>query len=370
MGRKRKFEGIAAQLRVRIRDDRLSPGEALPSERDLAREYDVTRLTLRKAVDLLIQDGILIRQHGRGMFVAARADSAGREKVVYIGSTEEHFYQTFHSRLCVEGQVRGRQVVAFTPSEESVDLASLELLLKEAVGVICVHNEWPRVHSLVPDGTTVVRVTGFESFEPEDLRDGDRGCVLTTDTYRAAKLAVEHLCELGHTRIGLMDTGHVRNEDDELLWKIRPRRPPYLGYRSALREAGVYEEFILGTPPKPVDGWKDKDKHAAKRYLEQLAELPSAFVCVGDFRAGPLIRAATEMGIRVPDDMSVVGMGNTPWAQWLTPPLTTIALGEDELASLAILLAVEPELPPTTIFRVTPHLVARQSVKGKSGQEV
>jgi DNA-binding LacI/PurR family transcriptional regulator len=62
-------------------------------------------------------------------------------------------------------------------------------------------------------------------------------------------------------------------------------------------------------------------------------------------------------------------MGDTPWAQWITSPLTTISMGEKEITRLAIHLSTDPEMPPTTIFRVTPHLVERQSVASIDAEE-
>lgn len=53
-----------------VRDGLIKPGEALPSERDLATRVDVSRVTVRKAVQHLVRDGILIQRHGSGTFVA------------------------------------------------------------------------------------------------------------------------------------------------------------------------------------------------------------------------------------------------------------------------------------------------------------
>jgi DNA-binding LacI/PurR family transcriptional regulator len=143
---------------------------------------------------------------------------------------------------------------------------------------------------------------------------------------------------------------------------MEPRHAPYLGYRSALHEAKIREQFVLSVPHKDLGQWEDQDYHVAKEYLARFDQPPTAFVCVGDFRAGPLIRAARDMGLRVPGDLSVVGMGNTPWARWVTPPLTTIAMGEQDIARLAMRLVTDPEMPAATIFRVTPQLIERQSV--------
>jgi DNA-binding LacI/PurR family transcriptional regulator len=68
------------------------------------------------------------------------------------------------------------------------------------------------------------------------------------------------------------------------------------------------------------------------------------------------------VGGRRAQEVSLVGLGNTPWAQWLTPPLSSVSLNEERMAKLAILLADEemPEMPE--VVRVQPHLVERDSV--------
>jgi hypothetical protein len=361
MGRHAKFHAIADALRERVRSGDLRSGDPLPSERGLASEFGVNRLTLRKALDVLTAEGLITRQHGRGSFVASPPPTAASAPVVYVGSTEEHYFQALHSRLCAEGQKRHRTVIAFNPSSEGADLSRLRSILADAYAVVCADPCWSAVCAVVPRSVSVVRVTGFHGVEPDQTKDSQRGCSVSTDPYRATKMAVEHLCARGHRRIGFLDAGNLRTEDP-LLWRVRARNICYLGYRSALGENGIAEECVLGVPPTEIDGWEQQNAQASRQFLEGAGAVPTAFVCVGDFRAGPLIHAATEMGLRVPQDLSVIGIGNTPWSQWLAPPLTSVSLGEEELARLAMLLTQEAEMRPETIFRVTPRLVERGSV--------
>jgi GntR family transcriptional regulator len=66
-----RYHQIAQSLRERIADGVLAPGARLDSQRSLAREYEVTLMTLRQALDLLDRDGLITRQHGLGTFVAS-----------------------------------------------------------------------------------------------------------------------------------------------------------------------------------------------------------------------------------------------------------------------------------------------------------
>jgi GntR family transcriptional regulator len=70
-GRRPRYLRIADALRVRIRRGELIPGERLPNQRQLAREFSVTLMTLRQALELLERENLVRRQHGLGTFVAA-----------------------------------------------------------------------------------------------------------------------------------------------------------------------------------------------------------------------------------------------------------------------------------------------------------
>ncbi len=66
------YQQLRCSLRNAIEQDLLSPDEALPAERDLADEFQVSRITVRKAIDGLVEEGLIDRRHGAGTFVAAR----------------------------------------------------------------------------------------------------------------------------------------------------------------------------------------------------------------------------------------------------------------------------------------------------------
>ncbi|MGK6356281.1 GntR family transcriptional regulator [Sphingomonas sp. DT-207] len=68
------YRRLEDALRAALRDQVLKPNEALPAERDLAADLSVSRITLRKALDTLVDEGLLVRRHGAGTFVAGRVE--------------------------------------------------------------------------------------------------------------------------------------------------------------------------------------------------------------------------------------------------------------------------------------------------------
>ena len=160
------------------------------------------------------------------------------------------------------------------------------------------------------------------------------------DTERGTELALRHLLELGHTRIG-----HLGSELEAETFRLRRQ-----AVERVLGEAGLQ--------PGPYARAPFRFDEAVGPALELLdaPDRPTAVVCDDDLLAGGLYLAARERGIRIPDELSVVGFDDLPFAKVFTPPLTTIridpeALGSEAFELLAVLLAGEPA-PPGRILPV------------------
>src|ERR1700743_223246 len=70
------YQQLERKLRDAIRQKKLAPGDALPAQRDLAEQFEVSRITVRKALDALVGEGLLNRRQGTGTFVAARVEKS------------------------------------------------------------------------------------------------------------------------------------------------------------------------------------------------------------------------------------------------------------------------------------------------------
>jgi DNA-binding LacI/PurR family transcriptional regulator len=167
------------------------------------------------------------------------------------------------------------------------------------------------------------------------------------DTERGTELALRHLLELGHVRIG-----HLGSELDAETFRLRRE--------TLLRVLGE-----AGLEPGPYARAPFRFDEAVGPALELLdaADRPTAIYCDDDLLAGGVYLAARERGLRIPQDVSVVGFDDLPFARVFEPPLTTIriepeALGGEAFELLAALMAGEPA-PPGRILPV--ELVIRES---------
>lgn len=161
-------------------------------------------------------------------------------------------------------------------------------------------------------------------------------------------VAARHLLELGHRRIAMI------NGPEELLC-CRARLD---GFRAAMDAADVpVEQRLLRSGPLYVDGGREQ-----ARALLALPDRPTAIFTANDLQALGVYEEARQIGLRIPDDLSVVGFDDLPLAEWAGPPLTTVRQPLRQMGAVAAEMALaqaagrrpEPdrvELPTTLVVR-------------------
>ncbi|HEX9823061.1 MAG TPA: LacI family DNA-binding transcriptional regulator [Actinomycetota bacterium] len=159
--------------------------------------------------------------------------------------------------------------------------------------------------------------------EPKDVTPGLTS--VRTDHRRAAELAMEHLLELGHRRIGLVTLREG--------WAMGVQQLD--GYRSALRAAGVSLDESLVVRHLWWEEMGYEAGHRSGLELLGLAEPPTAIVTCGDNVALGVMDAARSLGKRVPADLSLVGYDDIPMAASMRPGLTTLRRRAARLGEMA-----------------------------------
>jgi len=174
------------------------------------------------------------------------------------------------------------------------------------------------------------------------------------DNKGQSRLAIEHLIRLGHTRIAYLH-GSSRTSGERL------RRRSYL---ETLREHGlpIHRHYM---------GWGNHEFDRSKRVMEQMLELPTpptAIYCAADTIALGAIEAAMGKGLRVPEDLAVVGHADDiPFISQHRVPLTTIRQPRQQLAEYSaqmLLDLIEDRTPAQSYIELPGELVIRQSCGG------
>lgn len=145
-------------------------------------------------------------------------------------------------------------------------------------------------------------------------------CV-TSDHYGGAVLAVRHLIEKGHKRIGLLAGAFSPHVYDAR----------YKGYRDALKETGLEmdQEIIL-----TVESTVEAAVSAADR-LFSLNEPPTALFCTNDTIGIGAVKAALRRGLRIPEDVAVVGFDDSDICSMIEPELTSVHVDKEALGRIA-----------------------------------
>ena len=195
------------------------------------------------------------------------------------------------------------------------------------------HRGWERrslsrLGGTLIDGAIVVTPTStpadasvpIVAIDPSEGPDGPSTVsVINVDGARAA---TEHLISLGHRRIA-----HLRGRTDLISAQQREE-----GYRSALAGAGIaFDAALLAD-----GGYRAADSTAGAHALLGLADPPTAVFAANDLSAIEMIRVAVERGLRVPEDLSVIGFDDIPEAAFHTPQLSTVRQPLTEMGAAAV----------------------------------
>ena len=171
----------------------------------------------------------------------------------------------------------------------------------------------------------------------------------------SARMATQYLIDRGRTRIAAIGSNPLVSTVSAASLRLQ-------GYLDAMAASG------LPTPPERVvvaEEWHLHDGAAAMAYLLDLDERPDAVFCFNDTLAIGALHTIAMHGLRVPDDIAVVGFDNVPAAQYAFPPLTTIDPGTERIAKHAVdLLAARAggrDDPPREIFTDSSLIVRRSA---------
>jgi LacI family transcriptional regulator len=173
---------------------------------------------------------------------------------------------------------------------------------------------------------------------------------ITIDIYQGAVLAVEHLLECGHTRIGMV-ANHIH---------IHSSKRRVTAYQDTLQKhhMDVSPHRIVYDTPTLRGGYR-----ATRKLLQQIPTVTAIFG-YNDLMAMGAMRACHDMGYRVPQDCAVIGFDNLPLTEIVTPSLSTIHYDKYALGQAAmrrVLAMMQPAEPLTPVLELPVRLIPRES---------
>ncbi len=150
---------------------------------------------------------------------------------------------------------------------------------------------------------------------------------MTIDEHAAAQKITQHLIELGHRRIA-----HISGKPDSTV-----TAPRIAGYRSALEGAGIaFDETLVC-----VGNFLASGGSSGMTFLMALTEQPTAVFCANDETAFGAMARLTELGRKIPGDVSIAGFDDIEQSSSSTPPLTTIRQPRFDIGVKAMMLLLD-----------------------------
>ena len=325
--------------------------------RDVARLAGVSVATVSRVVndrpDVAPETREAVMQQVRALSFSTNrsARALSRGKTGLIGFTIPYVLGDYYSWI-LSGATEAlheqemRAVLCPTRHEHDREAALVERLLRGTTdGAILV---------LPSESAAELRELGTQGFpfvvvDPPKPLD-ERIPVVSATHWAGARSATDHLLELGHRRIGMI-TGRKG-------WVATEERVN--GYQAALAGAGVIPAPELIAPGK----FEIDDGYRGARRLLELPEPPTAIFASNDNMAIGALRAAAELNLVVPDQLSIVGFDDSELSRVVTPSLTTVRQPLEEMGRMAVSLLtrlIDGQRVETLRIELATRLVVRGS---------
>jgi LacI family transcriptional regulator len=330
-----------------------------PSSIDVARLAEVSQATVSyvlsnrtdKAISEATREKVLKAAEQLGYLPNRLADGILRGKTSTVGVLMPDFAHTFTSNLLQGLEERlaengYRILIAHNRNDVVYERHQLRMLMEHRVDGVIVVTDEDTVHELAATIRTV-QPSGVAVVVVDDLAAEGLADTVVSDDVQGARAAVEHLISLGHRRIAYLGGGDRASTS-------RDRRA---GYEAALKDAGIQvaPDLILG---KQYRTNEDPDL----RPLMALKQPPTAIFSASDGLLSQGLGSLTSLGMRVPEDLSVVGYGNLEFARYLG--LSTVDQHPREMGHIAagrMISRLNGDSSPPTTDKPAPTLILRAS---------
>lgn len=353
-----KYGKILLEIEDQIRHGTLRPGDMLPTEKQYMAQYGVSRTTIQRAMNILVAHELVERIPGRGSFVkstgrisrntvAARADFS---MVLPYRSPVTIGYFVGAQRV-LEG--KGATLsVRFCEETSENEVAMLQSITETGTdGILLYPQDFPAISHYFQDLTQELP---FPVVTIDQRIDGLDFSGAGTNNLMGGRMAAQYFLDRGCQNFAFIsgpfykcDTFHDR----------------LLGYRQILKQNG----FSL--PGQNICITKyENEKHRAHvlNFLQGLiSSLPLAIFCTTDELAAYVYHGASALGIKIPQQISVIGYDDLELSRFLIPGLTTIRQPYEEIGETAAQLLwnrFENKMLPVTYMQLPVTMIERNSV--------
>jgi GntR family transcriptional regulator of arabinose operon len=233
---------ITHKLKNQITSGDFNPGDCIPSERTLLKQFNISRVTVRRSLRELVNEGLLINKIGSGYFLPTNADLINKEtlgnSVVFLHSDEsiktdvnEIVLWQGAREFCIKN---GHNIVVESLNNKTKTTLQLNEIKKIAAGIISDFNNKELVLQIHKAGIPVVQIYHPMEHLPIDT--------IVQDDLSGVQLAYEHLISKGHRRICFLDKSLSLIKEGNVSYNHLRRK---LGYQFAAEQTLTYDPELI-----------------------------------------------------------------------------------------------------------------------------
>ncbi|MBE5760000.1 MAG: GntR family transcriptional regulator [Clostridiales bacterium] len=330
-----KYKQIAGELREEIHMLVYPPGSFLPTEKVLAEKYHASRETIRHALSMLMDEGLILRRQGSGSLVLEKAEEIEQPKNIAI-------ITTYISNYIFPSILREAEAV-FSANNCNVMLYATSNRVSDERRILQKILAEPKLDGVLVEGTKTAlpnpNLDLYRKLENKNIplvffngeyRELSGVTSILDDNFGGGYMLVEYLTKKGHKKIA----GMFKSDDMQ-------GHGRYAGYAAALQDQGLEVEdqhlFWYSTETKQL--MEHSENFFAESVIPRL-QGSTAVVCYNDEAASYLVRYLVKNGVRIPEQLAVVSFDNSVYSDLSPCRISSLSHGDENVGRLAALALV------------------------------
>lgn len=320
-----KYIQLKNTLLQRMREGQSKPGDKLLTERELMKEFGLSSATVSHAMREMAGEGFIVRKVGGGTFVTGASPAQGGSKLnseitLLINDFPKTILQEY-DRLnwFIMSEIRRGVTNTFNGKTKTLSEFEFfkELELPENRKAIVINPSVSEIRKL-----NEKKNIDYIFINQDNVCDSEYNCVNWEQMHGVYEAMTYLIRKLGHKHIAIISRGTESHKDR------------YAAYRLSLEiyDIPFREDFVVN-----ADGGTENDGYKAMKKLLELEIRPTAVFVVTDIKAVGAVKAIRDSGLRMPEDISVIGFDDIPGIEELCP-LTTVKAPYYEMGEMAVKL--------------------------------
>lgn len=330
----KKYEQISDEIRRQIREGSLAPGARIPTERELAEQFGVSRPTVIRALNDLAGEGLIERRVGSGSFVSVSKEQ-GTFGLLVPGLGQGEIFEPVCARIAEQASAANFTLLwagshSSTKTREQI-IRTVDQYISSGVDGVFFQPAELNPSSKEINIAVIKRLQ--DSRIPVVLLDADylpfpersKFDIVGIDNIRAAWVATDHLLAQGAERIDFVTRPFTATTENRRID----------GYRLSLQAAGI----------EPRPGWIHSLEPEDLLQVRKMIDVGARdLLCINDEMAALLMVSLEKLGYAVPSDLRIIGFDDIKYARLVRVPLTTLrqpcaAIGDSAVAAMRYRLA-------------------------------